>query len=87
MNVFVQYDPAEGYVTYVLPRALHRPACYHVQGNGQRLVSPGALDMAGVMVTPRECDFLSIASDEAAAVLREVALSPEDVDSVLERLS
>ena len=87
MNVFVQYDPAEGYVTYVLPRALHRPACYHVQGNGQRLVSPGALDMAGVMVTPRECDFLSIASDEAAAILREVALSPEDVDSVLERLS
>ena len=87
MNVFVQYDPAEGYVTYVLPRALHRPACYHVQGDGQRLVSPGALDMAGVMVTPRECDFLSIDSDEAAAILREVALSPEDVDSVLERLS
>ena len=87
MNVFVQYDPAEGYVTYVLPRAQHRPACYHVQGDGQHLVSPGALDMAGVMVTPRECDFLSIDSDEAAAILREVALSPEDVDSVLERLS
>ena len=87
MNVFVQYDPTEGYVTYVLPRALHRPSCYNVQGDGQRLVSPGALDMAGVMVTPRECDFLSIDSDEAVAILREVALSPEDVDSVLERLS
>ncbi len=87
MNVITFYTPADGYVTIVLPRAEHRPACYYATDDSQRLVSPGALDMSGLMVTPRECDFENITADEAASLLREVALPLSVVDAVVEKLN
>ena len=42
--------------------------------------------MAGLVVTPRECDFEGIATDEAVALLREVAMSPDEADDVVENL-
>lgn len=79
MNVVVCHTPAMGYVTLLFPRAAHRPACYYAQGDAQRLVSPGALDMAGLIVTPRECDFENITYGEAVEILREVAMRADDV--------
>lgn len=86
MNVISYYTPQDGYVTVVIPRSLHRPACYFANGEARRLVSPGALDMAGLMITPRECDFEGIAADEAAALLREVAISEGDAAVIAEKL-
>lgn len=82
MNVMACHTPAMGYVTLLFPRAAHRPASYYAQGDAQRLVSPGALDMAGLIVTPRECDFENITHDEAVSILREVAMRVDDVDVV-----
>ena len=86
MNVISYYAPAKGHVTIVIPRAGHRPACYYAEGEAQRLVSPGALDMAGLVVTPRECDFETITADEAVAMLREVAMPQSVVDDISEKL-
>ena len=86
MNVFVYYAPGEGYVTTVVPRSNHRPACYGAEGDAQRKVSPGALDMAGLMITPRKEDFCAIDAGEALAMLQEVALSAEDFAVVVENL-
>ncbi len=86
MNVISYYSATEGYVTVVIPRAQHRPACYYAEGALQRLVSPGTLDMAGLIVTPRECDFEGITSDEATALLREVAVSDDVACSIIEKL-
>ncbi len=86
MNVIVTGGPSGEYVTILLPRERHRPACYSAQGAQQRLVSPGTLDMAGLMVTPRECDFDNITADEAVAMLREVAMSQSNVDAVAGKL-
>lgn len=86
MNV-ISYSSADGgYVTIVIPRAQHRPSCYYAEGALQRLVSPGTLDMAGLIVTPRECDFEGITSDEATALLREVAVSDDVACSIIEKL-
>ncbi len=74
-------------VTLLFPRAKHRPDCYYAQGEEQLLVSPGALDMCGLLVTPREEDFRRITPERAAAILREVTLSPEEVESVLSRVT
>lgn len=87
MNVFACYNPDEGYVTMVFPRAVHRPAAYYATDEGQRLVSPGAIDMAGFVITPRKDDFLGLAADEALALLQEVALSPSEVKNVVARLA
>lgn len=86
MNVIVQYRPGEGYVTFVIPRAVHRPACYYSEGNGQRVVSPGSLDMAALMIMPREDDFLTMTADEAMAILREVAITHEDAEAVADKI-
>ena len=87
MNVITYYVPGEGYMTMVFPRAEHRPACYYAAGEEQKLVSPGTLDMAGLVITPREKDFESITSQEIMKILGEVALSFDDADKVVEKLN
>lgn len=86
MNVISYYSATEGYVTVVIPRVQHRPACYYANDASRRLVSPGTLDMAGLVVTPRECDFESMTADEATALLREVAVSDDVACSIIEKL-
>ena len=86
MNVISYYSATEGYVTVVIPRIQHRPACYYANDTSQRLVSPGTLDMAGLVVTPRECDFESMTADEATAMLREVAVSNDMLSSIIEKM-
>ncbi len=77
MNVITVYREDKGWVTVVVPRASHRPSSYFADGEAQRLISPGLLDMVGVMIAPRPEDFEGITSDEARAILREVALDEE----------
>lgn len=81
MNL-VCWRMGETFVTVVFPRAKHRPDCYPGIGNvsqeEQLMVSPGALDMAGMIITPRKEDFEKITSARAVAIIREVSLSPED---------
>ena len=44
----------------IFPRKQHRSAHYYEEGNGNFLISPGALDMAGLIITVREEDFIKI---------------------------
>ena len=66
------------YLVVVFPRAKHRPDCY-----GQLMVSPGALDMAGLMITPREEDFQKLTAGQTVAILQEVSLSKEAFSKVI----
>jgi ATP adenylyltransferase/5',5'''-P-1,P-4-tetraphosphate phosphorylase II len=86
MNVVCCYERGEGWVTTIIPRSKHRPDCYSVTGESGRMVSPGTLDMAGLVVTPLEKDFNGIDAGEAMSMLREVALSDEAFESVVEKI-
>ena len=86
MNVVCVYDNDEGYLTYVVPRSVHRPACYSVENGNGRMVSPGALDMAGLVVTPRENDFHGMDAGEIVSILREVVIGDNVVESVVEKI-
>ena len=86
MNVVAQYISGEGYVTYLIPRGKHRPSCYG-NGAGERLVSPGTLDMCGLVITPRECDFNELTGGDTIAILKEVALDTSAFDDVCEKIS
>ena len=74
MNIVCWQQDGE-VVTLVFPRAKHRPACYTAQGEDQLLVSPGALDMCGLLITPREEDYKKLTPELAAAILQEVSLN------------
>ena len=86
MNVICCYEHGEGWITTVVPRSGHRPACYSADGVDGRMVSPGTLDMAGLVVTPLEKDFDGITADEAVAMLREVAIDNDAFELVVENI-
>lgn len=77
----------EDHIIFVLfPRKKHRPDCYHAEGKNQLLVSPGALDMGGLIITPREEDFERITAKAAANILKEVSLSESEVMQIVRKL-
>lgn len=54
-------------------RDAHRPACYYAAGPGQRLISPGAVDLAGLLVAVREEDFEALQPGEIEQIFTEVS--------------
>ena len=80
MNI-VAWRKDEEYLSVVFPREKHRPDCYNYI-----MVSPGAIDMAGLMITPHEEDFERLSGEQAIAILQEVALSKEAFAKVIEQL-
>lgn len=71
-NLFAWNDPRYGFVTVYIPRTAHRPQCYTAEGDTQLIVSPGALDMAGILVTAREEDFQKLDADTLRQIYHEV---------------
>jgi len=70
----------------VFPRSKHRPDCYYAEGDEQLLVSPGAIDMGGLLITPRREDFDRITPERAVDILTECSLSVEALTRLTERL-
>ncbi len=73
-------------VTLVFPRTKHRPDCYYAQGEDQLLVSPGALDMGGLFITPREEDFHRLTPEKAVAILREITPDEAGTQAIIDRI-
>jgi SpoIID/LytB domain protein len=82
MNI-VCWRQGEDFLSVVFLRKKHRPDCYYAEGNGQILVSPGALDMAGLLITPRREDYEKLTPEQAVAILKEVSLSEEEAQQVI----
>lgn len=53
---------------------------------GNILVSPGAIDMAGLVITPRKEDFDNLTPQQVAGILREVSLDVVSMDYVVDRI-
>ncbi len=85
MNI-VSWRHDDEYLSVIFPRRKHRPDCYYAQGQAQFLISPGALDMAGLLITPRQTDYERITAEQALAILKEVSLSRQELKSVIDRL-
>ncbi len=73
-------------ITIVFPRRKHRPDCYTAEGKAQMLVSPGALDMGGLIITPRPEDYQRITAKQAVSILREVTLPESEMLQIGRRL-
>lgn len=74
-------------VTVIFPRSKHRPDCYRAEGDDRLIVSPGALDMGGLIITPREEDFRKLTPQRAADILREVTMTGEEIRPLVEKLT
>jgi hypothetical protein len=76
----------EGWRLILFPRLKLRPAAYFLEGEERLLVSPGAVDMAGMIITPMEKDFLALDRECVLGIFREVAFDDAAVDALLDLL-
>lgn len=64
----------------VIPRKAHRPSSYFAEGADNRMISPGCIDMAGVIITARESDFEALTEKEVRTIFEEVGISPDVIE-------
>ena len=85
MNI-VSWRRNDDFLSVVFPRTKHRPDCYYKKGDAQYIISPGALDMAGLIITPREEDYQRITPETALGILDEITLKGEALKAVIDRM-
>ena len=69
----------------LLPRTSHRPTNFgHGPAPDEVLVSPGLVDMLGLMINPRREDFDQLTGEAVAKIYQEVSRSREDIRPVLD---
>lgn len=85
MNI-IAWRKGDEYISVVIPREKHRPEAYFAEGDAQMMVSPGALDMSGLIITPREEDFRKLTEESATAILQECGVSADKMNSIVTKL-
>ncbi len=85
MNI-ISWRKGEEFISVVIPRKKHRPEAYFAEGDAQFVVSPGALDMSGLIITPREEDFRKLTEEKALSLLQECGVSEEKMNAIIAKL-
>jgi hypothetical protein len=71
------------WLTALFPRATHRPRCYYEEGDNALFVSPGAIDIGGVIITTRMKDFERLDKKRIETIYKEVSLSAPDFKKLI----
>jgi hypothetical protein len=70
----------------IFPRRKHRPDVYFKKDKERVLISPAAVDMGGLIITPLERDFLNVDAKLIEDIYSEVSEKQEIVNTLLEKL-
>ena len=71
----------------IFPRHKHRPSYYYSKDNNNMLVSPAAVDLGGLLITPRRKDFEKLNKDLVADIYRQVTSTTEYFEYLKKKLS
>jgi ribosomal protein S18 acetylase RimI-like enzyme len=74
------------YCLVIFPRRKHRPDAFFKEGDARVVVSPGVIDMGGVLIAPLEKDFYRLDAASVRAIYGEVSLEGETVEKAIEAL-
>jgi hypothetical protein len=86
MNIVSLFEDGEGWRVLVFLRSKHRPSCYYEEGEKNILLSPAAVDLGGVCITPLEKDFNKMNKKLISEILREVSINKEYFEFVKAKL-
>ncbi len=78
VNLFCVYQGG-AWLVIIFPRRAHRPAVYHETGAKRIVVSPGAVDMGGLVILPRTEDFSRLDAPLLRGIFRDVSLSEREI--------
>jgi hypothetical protein len=85
INVAGSYDRGIWQIL-VFPRRKHRPDAFFRKDSAQVVVSPGIVEMAGIVVTPLERDFERLDAAAVEGIYNEVSLEEESLDAAIKAL-
>jgi ATP adenylyltransferase/5',5'''-P-1,P-4-tetraphosphate phosphorylase II len=76
VNIISNYREKK-WCIFIFPRRTHRPSQYYAENEKRLLISPAAVDMGGLFITPREEDFNKIKKDDVIDIFRQVTITKE----------
>ena len=85
MNLLCSYDGTQWRVL-IIPRRKHRPEAYYREGDEQILISPGMVDMGGLIITPVEKDFNAIDAEQIGNIFKEVSMDDDTFAKIMATL-
>lgn len=74
MNLLCSYDNEFGWQVIIFLRSKHRPESFYKNDPKKILISPAAVDMGGLIITPREEDFIRVDEELLQKILNEISL-------------
>jgi hypothetical protein len=86
MNIICNYDKEFGWGVIILLRSKHRPECFYKNDSEKMLISPAAIDLGGMVVIPREEDFIRIDEKLLQQIVKEVSLDQKTFDLLAEKV-
>ncbi|MFZ1235547.1 MAG: DUF4922 domain-containing protein [Prevotella sp.] len=86
MNILGWQQRDECY-TVVIPRKKLRPDCYFAGEETKMVISPGTLDMAGLVITPREEDFNRLSVEQLKNIYEEMMITNQDMKQTINQLT
>ena len=85
INVICDYF-ANNWRLVVFLRQKHRPDSYFAKGKNRIFISPGAVDMAGVVITPLLENYKRLDYDTIREIYREVSLPENVMNLIIDKL-
>jgi hypothetical protein len=82
MNIVGSYHEAKWRLV-IFPRRKHRPGIFFKEGDEKVVVSPGVIDMGGVLITPSKRDFDRLDAAAVEGIYREVSLEGKIVQRAI----
>jgi ribosomal protein S18 acetylase RimI-like enzyme len=85
MNIIGFYEERKWRLVIFLRRK-HRPDAFFKDGDARLVVSPGVIDMGGLLITPVEKDFERLNATAVEGIYREVSLEERIVEKAIQAM-
>lgn len=85
MNIIVSFDQGVWRIL-LFPRKAHRPQQFFAEGEAKLLVSPAAVDLCGLIITPRKEDFEKITREDIVDIFKQITITKENFDFLRKKL-
>lgn len=82
MNIICNYYEDYGWSVIIFLRSKHRSFHYYLEEENRILLSPAAIDLGGVCITPAEKDYEKIDKGKLKNILSEVSLNKESFEHI-----
>ncbi len=86
MNLLCTYDKEFGWNVVVFLRSKHRPELFYKDDLEKIIISPAAVDLGGLVITPREVDFKRVNEELLQKIFNEVSLDQKSFSILAEKI-